>query len=285
MTFKKVFITFVKISVSVALLYLVFKKVPFSEIFDLIKTSKLYFLLFALICFLLSQIISAQRLLLYFKTKSFNINKVDNFKLYLVGMFYNFFVPGGIGGDGYKVYLLHKKFNWKVKTLAKSILCDRLSGLLAIIILLELLATIFLVGYFKLLVVPVVLATILISRLIFNLFFSDFRFIFHKSLFYSLLIQCLQVLSVYFILKSLYVADDFWIYFIVFLISAILSVLSFSGIGIREWFFLKSAAYFTFDANIAVSTALIFSFLTAFVAVFGIYFQVMKLDIKLDEDL
>src|SRR5690606_41951763 len=50
-------------------------------------------------------------------------------------MFYNFFVPGGLGGDAYEVYVLHKSFNWNAKDLGFAILNDRTSGLFAICIL------------------------------------------------------------------------------------------------------------------------------------------------------
>jgi len=32
-------------------------------------------------------------------------------------MFYNLFLPGGIGGDGYKIYLLNKLSNKSIKSL------------------------------------------------------------------------------------------------------------------------------------------------------------------------
>lgn len=279
--FKKIAVTSLKIGISLLLLYFVFRKVPFSDVWELVKTSKLYFLIIALIAFVVSQVISSQRLLSYFHANQFLIHKIDNLKLYLIGMFYNFFIPGGIGGDAYKVYILNKQFGWSAKKLTKSVFSDRLSGLLAIMILIEALAFPLLPGYYKLLIIPAIAVTIAIARIFFMRFFPEFKRIFYKTLLYSLGVQLCQMLSIYFILQSFTQVEDIWIYFIVFLVSAVLSVISFSGIGVREWLFMKAAQYFTFNADVSVSTAMLFSFITAIVALVGISFQLKKMTIRL----
>ncbi|WP_292008335.1 lysylphosphatidylglycerol synthase transmembrane domain-containing protein [Chryseobacterium sp.] len=271
--FKKTFITILKIGISLLLLYFVFRKVPFTEVWELIKTSNYALLIIALLVFVLSQVISAQRLLKYFHANHFYINKTDNLKLYLIGMFYNFFIPGGIGGDAYKVYVLNKKFNWSAKRLTKAVFCDRLSGLLAIIVLIEILTFPVLQELYKLIILPAVVLTIIAARLFFSKLFSEYKPVFYKTLIYSIGVQICQLISIYLILKSFTQIGEVWIYCIVFLASAVLSVLSFSGIGVREWLFLKAAQYFTFDAQVSVSTAILFSFITAVVALVGICFQ------------
>src|SRR5690606_16989969 len=85
-------------------------------------------------------------------------------------------------------------------------------------------------------------------------------------------VQGLQVLCVYFILKSFAYTDNFLIYAIVFLISSVLSILSFSGIGLREWAFMQAAAMYHVQSDKAVSVALIFSALTVVVSFVGIFF-------------
>src|ERR1700761_7528298 len=47
-------------------------------------------------------------------------------------MCYNVLLPGGIGGDGYKIYLLHKRYKLPTKKVFWAILFDRLSGFWAI---------------------------------------------------------------------------------------------------------------------------------------------------------
>ena len=238
---------------------------PFAEVWTLTKESNLFYLVIALVAFVGSQWLSSQRLLSFFHKNSFPLHASSNWKLYLVGMFYNFFIPGGIGGDAYKVFLLNKKFGWNVKKLTTSVFCDRLSGLLAIVILIELLSLVFLPSWWKLLVLPTVLITLIAAKLILNKIFPTFNSIFSKSLLYSFGVQILQLLSIYFILNSFTEVQDIWIYFMVFLVSAVLSVISFSGIGVREWLFMKAAQFYTFDAGVSVSTAMLFSFITALV--------------------
>ena len=276
---KKTAITVFKISISLVLLYFVFRKVPFSEVWNLVKRSDLLFLFFALAAFIASQWLSSERLLRYFRAYHFNVSSAGNWKLYLIGMFYNFFIPGGIGGDAYKVIVLNRKFGWSVKQLTASVFCDRLSGLLAIVILVQVLALPVLPGGYKLLVVPSVLLSVVVVHGMLKKFFAPFRSVFVKTLFFSLAVQLLQLLSIYFILKSFSGVQDIWIYFMVFLLSAVLSVISFSGIGVREWLFMQAAHYFTFDVGISVSTAMLFSFMTALVSLFGIWFQIRKFEI------
>ena len=76
-----------------------------------------------------SQIISSERLRNLMSVNGYKLSFKENGKLYLIGMFYNFFVPGGIGGDLYKTYLMKKFYSWKVKNTIKLIIQDRLIGL------------------------------------------------------------------------------------------------------------------------------------------------------------
>lgn len=282
---KKIAITIFKISISLLLLYFVFRKVPFAEVWELTKSSNVLYLILALIAFVGSQWFSSQRLLGYFHANSFRLQSMSNWKLYLVGMFYNFFIPGGIGGDAYKVFLLNKKFGWNVKKLSTSVFCDRLSGLLAIVILIEILSLAFLPGWWKALVFPAIIVTFFVAQFLFNKLFSSFKSIFFKSLLYSFGVQILQLVSIFLILNSFASVEDIWIYFMVFLVSAVLSVISFSGIGVREWLFLKAAQFYTFDAGISVSTAMLFSFITALVSLVGIGFQLSRFELKKEEDV
>ncbi len=50
-------------------------------------------------------------------------------------MFYNLFLPGGIGGDGYKIYLLQKNYQTGTKKIFGAVLADRISGMVALVVL------------------------------------------------------------------------------------------------------------------------------------------------------
>ena len=104
-----------KILISVILLYFVFQKIPFREVTKLWSNINFIYLLIASLLFLASQIISTKRLELFFKANNFHLSFYSNLKLYFIGMFYNFFIPGGIGGDAFKVYILNKNFGILVR--------------------------------------------------------------------------------------------------------------------------------------------------------------------------
>lgn len=271
---RKILSTLAKIGVSILLLWLVYSKISFFTIWKTIQKIDFLYFTVAIFFYILSQIVSSQRLLKYFYNLSFFISVKSNFLLYLIGMFYNFFIPGGIGGDAYKVYLLNQQFRWKAKQLGAAVLADRVSGLIAICCWITLLSlgveyTKTEIGVF----IPVVILLfgIYLSKQITNKLFPSFQNIFYSSLLYSLIIQGLQLVSVYFILKSLHQNNYFTEYFILFLTSSILSVFSFSGIGIREFVFLRFAIWFSVDAEIAVSVGFIFTIITFIIALPGLF--------------
>ena len=280
---KKLLINFAKIFISIALLYFVFQKIPFREVTVLWTKTNVFYLGMAAILFLASQIISTKRLELYFKANDFHLSFRSNLELYFLGMFYNFFIPGGIGGDAYKVYLLNKNFGWSAKKITSSLFNDRLSGLLAICVLIlgfsfNLLEAKFFPILFVLLLVGFFFTYFLTKKL-----FSNYTKVFFKTFSYSFLVQILQVISFIFLLKSLDVTNNFTIYAVVFLASSVLSLISFAGIGVREMLFLQASKWFSFHPEISVSASLLFTMITAFFSLFGVIFQIRKLNLKLTE--
>ena len=272
-----------KILISVILLYFVFQKIPFREVTKLWSNINFIYLLIASLLFLASQIISTKRLELFFKANNFHLSFYSNLKLYFIGMFYNFFIPGGIGGDAFKVYILNKNFDWNAKKITSSLFNDRLSGLLAICVLIlgfsfNLLEAKFFPILFVLLVIGFFFTYFLTKKL-----FSNYTTVFFKAFFYSFLVQILQVISFIFLLKSLDVTDNFTIYAVVFLASSVLSLISFAGIGVREMLFLQASKWFSFHPEISVSASLLFTMITAFFSLFGVIFQIRKLNLKLTE--
>src|SRR5690606_30129069 len=123
---------FLKIGITILSLYLVFTKVSLKDLEEAMTESDPVFFIVAFLIFLTSQIIGATRLNGIFKGIGLYLSEKYNFKLSLLGMFYNLFLPGGIGGDGYKIFFLRKKFGIKGRRLLMAIFFDRLSGLWAL---------------------------------------------------------------------------------------------------------------------------------------------------------
>lgn len=265
------------------LLYFVFTKIPFLDVAKLWKDVDLPFLAIAALFFLASQIVSTKRLQYYWLANGFNLSFRSNLELYFLGMFYNFFIPGGIGGDAYKVYLLNKKFGWNAKKLTASLFNDRLSGLLAICVLLLTLTLKAIDKQWIILIIILILLGITAAYFITAKFFQTFKNIFFKSFSLSLGVQILQILSFVLILKSLGLHSNFLAYSALFLASSVLSLVSFAGIGIREMLFLQAARLFHSDTATAISASLLFTVITAFFSLFGLFFQLRKVNLKLTE--
>lgn len=280
---KKIFVATAKIAISVLLLYFVFKKIPFYDVAKIIEKVHWFWLILGALFFLFSQIISTKRLEFYLKAQNFNLSFRSNLELYFLGMFYNFFIPGGIGGDAYKIYILHKKFDWSVGRITSSLFNDRLSGLLAIFILIVFLAMPLLESKWFFLGLTLIVIGIGVVYFFTKKLFKVYKSIFFKTLFISTLIQILQIVSFIFLLKSIGMNNNLTFYSLVFLLSSILSLISFAGIGIREMLFLQASEYFNFLPQFSISASLLFTIITAFFSFFGILMQIIKLHLTLDQ--
>ena len=280
---KKLGINALKILISVVLLYFVFTKIPFQEVTKLWKTVRFCFLILGALFFLASQIISAKRLGFFLHENGFPLSFKSNLELYFLGMFYNFFIPGGIGGDAYKIYILNKKFGWSAKKLTASLFVDRLSGLIAICLIICMLSY-FALTEFRFWFLPLLIIGIFAGFFIFRKVFRNFENIYWKTLMYSFLVQALQIICFIFLLKSIGVREGFLHYSLLFLASSVLSLISFAGIGVREMLFLQASKYFEFSPEFSISASLLFTLITAFFSLFGLFFQLRTLNLKTSEE-
>jgi hypothetical protein len=237
----------------------------------------------ALIFFVLSKLISAFRLNQFIKKIGIDISDKFNIKLYLLGMFYNLFLPGGIGGDGYKIYLLNKRFDVKAKQIFWAILLDRVMGLLALFCLAAGLAMFIPIPEvyknFVWILIPLGIAAF---YFFISLWFSYFKSIFVKTLGQSFLVQLSQVASAIFILMSIQVFDDTSSYVFVFLVSSIVAALpiTIGGIGSREVTFLLGAEIMHLDISNSIALSLLFYIITAVVSLGGIYYSIKSDKLK-----
>ena len=280
---KKTLKVLLKLLISVALLYVVYRKINFGDLVTTYKTTNITLLVLgSLFCLVATRILSQAEL--YFHQSNFKLSQKSNLKLYFVGMFYNFFIPGGIGGDAYKIYLLNKRFHWKIKKITQNVLIDRLVGLVAIILIAVIIACqLFIKASWSLIlgIAIAILIYFIVKMLITKLFIKNFNIIYPKSLLYSIAIQLLQILCVYFILASIGIDSNMMSYFLVFLVSSVASVISFSGFGAREYIFFQAAVYLGTDTAMATSIGLTFNMITALISLFGLFFLVKKIDLKL----
>jgi uncharacterized membrane protein YbhN (UPF0104 family) len=264
-----------KLALSALLIYLVFQKIAFRKVELIFLKSNLFFIFAALLFYALSQLVSSRRLLSFLRNTGIQLTFGFNFRLYLLGMFYNTFLPGGIGGDGYKIYLLRKKYQQPVKKIFSAIFFDRLSGLWAICTLISLLA--FLLpdaGVWNWLPAAICTPGTIIYYIIVRFFFSAYSAYWPTAHGLALLVQSLQLLAISCILLSQNFTGSFFPYLFVFLLSSIATVVpvSIGGLGIREFVMLKSTAFFLIDGTLAVYTTLTFYLISLVTSLPGLWF-------------
>lgn len=264
-----------KLAITFVALYLVSRQIELDALKELILTSKLSYLLLALLLFSVAKIIEALRANMFFKVLGIQMSEVANAKLYMLGMFYNLFLPGGIGGDSYRAYWLKKKFETGLKDLITVFLLNRIAGLVALVSLL-LIAGKYVTDVHHLMGYAFVLVPLLIGAyfIIIKRFLSSYNRTSVSAILLSLLIQLLQVVSAHFVLYAFGINQDFGSYWFLFLLSGIAFIvpITVGGVGSRELVFLYGAAVLPIDLNSCIALSLVIYCMRALVSLGGVYF-------------
>jgi uncharacterized membrane protein YbhN (UPF0104 family) len=263
-----------KVGVSVLCLWYVSRKIDWLETWHLLEKSNKGWLLIAALFFILSKIVSAFRLNIYFRNIRIQLPHTTNLRLYWLGMFYNLFLPGGIGGDAYKVILLNKKgISSSYKLTTAAVLLDRISGVAG----LGILAAIFYFLLFKgaqysYLIVGAIVPGLLLYWVIVKKWFPSFIKGFNATLILGLAVQLLQIICIWFLMLSVGINHHFNAFQLIFLLSSIVAILPFTigGLGARELVFLWGASQFGLDTHEAVYISLLFYLITVMVSLFGL---------------
>lgn len=268
-----------KIILSAAALFFVFTKIEVEEVLAIYRKSNLLYLIAAIILFSFSKLIAAIRLNRFFRAIGVKIREIYNLKLYSLGMFYNLFLPGGIGGDGYKIYLLNRKHDVKAGKIFWAVFHDRLSGVLALFclaVILSLFIEINLDFNYKHWVWVMIPLALIILFLIIRKFFNYFSSIYLKTTGYSFAVQLVQTICAFFIFMAIGGNENKAGYLFIFLISSIVAMLpiTIGGVGSREITFLYGSKLLGLDENLSIAMSLMFYIITAFVSFWGLYFSI-----------
>lgn len=284
---NKVVKTTLKICVSLGALAFVFSKVDLQGTWETICGVSPWWILVAVVLYAASQVVSAMRVRKVLSAVPVDIDKVVNLRLYWLGMFYNFFLPGGVGGDGYKVYWLHKRYQTPVKSAVFALVGDRLSGLAAIFIY-----TIAYAAFRPGLAESVGLHDVSEPEQLWALmlipvgvwaYWTFFRF-FQRNLTraalvalgISLIVQGLQLCTSAAILVGLGVGGSLGDYLFLFLLSSVASAIpiTFGGVGAREMAFMIGSRYLDVDTSFAISLSLLFYAVSLICSLPGIYYSI-----------
>jgi uncharacterized membrane protein YbhN (UPF0104 family) len=271
-----------KIAVAGVLLYFVFKKLTPDER-DLLKNRMLHanywWLLAALLTFFSSMIVSSFRLQSFFRSIGLHLDNRFNFRLYLLGLFYNALLPGGIGGDGYKIYILSKNYKLPGKKVFWAIMFDRLSGLWAIGFIIVCL-TFLIPQISEIIHIGIPLTIFLVGSAVYYFvafkFFREYTKFFFQGHVKAVALQSLQALSIVFILLSQGFSGKFAPYLLSFLVSSLATIIPISvgGAGIRETIFTQLAPFFHMEKSLALYLPLSLWVMSIIIALTGLYYVI-----------
>jgi uncharacterized membrane protein YbhN (UPF0104 family) len=273
---SKVIKTAVQLLLTVAALAIVLSKTDTAKLASLMSHANPWHLLGAILFFNISKIVNAIRLNRFFTSIGLRLSAWYNLKLYYLGMFYNLFLPGGIGGDGYKIYVLKKNHGLTVINIFNAVFWDRVSGIFALIFLSALLIipSSFAALYPGEMLWIWVIAGVAypLSLLLTWLFYRQFMSVFLITAFESLVIQATQVISAWFILMAMSATAHQIDYLAIFLISSVATILPLTvgGAGAREVTFFYALNHLGLDVNTGIALSLIFFAISAISSLVGI---------------
>lgn len=277
---KKIAKLLLKLTVSGAAIAFVVSKIDIAATWSTMRSAQPAYLLAALVVYAISQLVSAMRLNTLFATMPLPLGTAMNMRLYWLGMFYNFFLPGGIGGDGYKVYYLNRHYRQPVKSLIAAIFSDRMSGLAAIVIYLLTFSSFFIENLpfswreFMWIGIPIVIAGYYIALRYIK---ASAMAVATKVLCYSLAIQAIQMCAATLVLFSIdSAAQEIDNYMFLFLASSIASAIpvTLGGMGAREMAFVLGSTYLGTDETTAVALSLLFYIVSLISSTPGILYAI-----------
>ncbi|HWR00697.1 MAG TPA: lysylphosphatidylglycerol synthase transmembrane domain-containing protein [Chlorobaculum sp.] len=253
-----------QVLLTVAALVIVLSKTDMPRLSTIIRNADPWYLLAAFLFFNISKLVNALRLNRFFRAIGLQLSTWYNLKLYYLGMFYNLFLPGGVGGDGYKIYVLRKNHGITVLNIFNAVFWDRISGIFALVFL----SAVLLVPSSFAMLYPgqmhwiwlVAGAAYPLSLLLTRLFYRQFMPVFIMTAIESIVVQGTQVISAWLILMALSATSHQIDFLAIFLISTIATILplTIGGAGAREATFFYALSHLGLDVNIGVALSLIF---------------------------
>ncbi len=271
--FKNLLKLALKIGVTVLCMWYVSRKINWATSLQTVAGSNAGWLLLAIVLFVASKMVSALRLNIYFHNMRLRLPQRINLQLYWLGMFYNLFLPGGIGGDAYKVILLNKRYQHPAKQLTAAVLLDRISGVVGLGILAAVYYYCIYRGqYYSTWLLALVAPGIAGYYVMVKWLFPSFVAGFWGTLWLGLCVQGLQVLCAYTLMQALHLDAHYTAYIFMFLLSSIVAILPFTigGLGAREVVFLWGSRQFLLNQSESVCISLLFYLVTVVVSLVGL---------------
>src|SRR6266478_1491966 len=131
---KKILATLFQLSVTIALLYWVYHDpAKRAQMAEALRNAHFSWVAFGILAYVVVEIAAAFRWHVLLKVQGIHLSFWRLSGLFLIGMFYNQFLPGGTGGDIIKSYYLLKETPDRKAGALLAVVFDRLIGLVALV--------------------------------------------------------------------------------------------------------------------------------------------------------
>lgn len=254
---NKILLFIIKLIVSSSLLYFVLSRAGVEKVVSIIRTINPFAFILSILIYIFSIYVSTMRWRLLLP-EEFRAKRL--FSFYLIGSFFNTFLPGIIGGDAVKTYYLYKEINKGGLSLA-SVFMDRYIGFVSLMLI----GSIAYISGFKYIsgtiiewLLPAIILLFLIASLVifglrfgkkikvlseFYVYFDEYRnqkTLIAKTIFLAFIVQIMSTITMLVISLGLGQQISLLYFFIFFPIITTISTLpiSISGIGVREGSFV-----------------------------------------------
>src|SRR6266496_1268951 len=131
---KKILVTIFQLSVTIAVLYWVYHDPNRrAQMAEALRNAQYQWVIVGVLSYVLVEIAAAFRWHVLLKVQKIQLSVPRLSGLFLIGMFYNQFLPGGTGGDIIKSYYLLKETSDKKAGALLAVVFDRFIGLVALV--------------------------------------------------------------------------------------------------------------------------------------------------------
>jgi uncharacterized protein (TIRG00374 family) len=131
---KKILITLFQLTVTIAVLYWVYHDPDRrAQMAEAIRNAQYRWVVLGILAYVVVEVAAAFRWHVLLKVQGIHLNFLRLSGLFLIGMFYNQFLPGGTGGDIMKSYYLLKETPNKKAGALLAVVFDRFIGLVALV--------------------------------------------------------------------------------------------------------------------------------------------------------
>jgi uncharacterized membrane protein YbhN (UPF0104 family) len=138
---KPALVLLAKLLVSAGLLAFFFTRIHIGRFFDTFASADFFYIAITLLIYMATQLISTVRWMVLARPLGFATPFAVLFRYYLIGMFFNLFAPGTIGGDVSRIYYLSRdgeqqteeRFSSAMMRAALSVFMDRAVGMMVLV--------------------------------------------------------------------------------------------------------------------------------------------------------